>query len=110
MSADERAAGFHITFGRWQKQSFPAVVNFDQTVGGLRKPTAYGTQRYPFKGHGKKQFQQIAPDLGSSARYIQRRLSKCVSVDAMQSTGQKTSQMWNYFLLGPKLKPATAGN
>ncbi len=101
MRIDERVAGIHITFGRWQKHSFPAMVNFDQSGSGLRKPTAYGTHRYPFKGHGKKQFHSMAPDLDSSARPIQRRMSKCVSVGATQQTGQKTSQLWNYFLLGP---------
>jgi hypothetical protein len=46
----------------------------------------------------------MAPDLGSSARHIQRRISRYVSVDVTQQTGQKTSKMWNYFFLGPLSK------
>jgi hypothetical protein len=63
------------------------------------------------KGHGKELFHKIAPDLRSSARRIQRRISRLVSVDAMQEigkqTGQKTSKMWNHFLLWPLRRDAS---
>jgi hypothetical protein len=53
------------------------------------------------KGHGNKQFQKITPDLGFSTTHSQQRTSRYVSVDLTQYADQKTSKMWNYFLLGP---------
>jgi hypothetical protein len=56
--------------------------------------------RFPLR-HGNKHFNKVAPDLGSSTRPIQRRISRYLAVDMTQQTGQKISRMWNYVLTGP---------
>jgi hypothetical protein len=53
------------------------------------------------KGLGKKQFNNMATDFGSSPRRIRRRISRYLPADVTPVMGQKTSKMCNYFLPRP---------